>query len=66
VKFTVTGATAGATYYLSIKYSSQNMVGQTAQAVGGVYPTSIYLFATKLGDIDLVGSLASISVKPKK
>ena len=31
IKFTVTGATPGATYYIGIKYSPQNLVGQTGE-----------------------------------
>nr|NLI49317.1 hypothetical protein [Propionibacterium sp.] len=58
VTFNVTGATPGAVYYIGIKYSPQNLVGQ----------------AVKKGDIsyytwDTLGQLASdytIGVKPKK
>ncbi len=62
VTFTVTGATAGATYYIGIKYSPQNLIGQPVAKSGGVYPTSIYTFSTT----GYLGSIASIPVKPKK
>jgi hypothetical protein len=62
VTFTVTGATPGATYYIGIKYSPQNLVGQPVNKVGGVYPTSIYTFDTT----GYPGSLTSIPVRPKK
>jgi hypothetical protein len=61
VTFTVTAATPGAIYYIGIKYSPQNLVGQPVSKVGGVYPTSIYKFITN----DILGSFASIPVKPK-
>ena len=54
----VTGATPGATYYIGIKYSPQNLVGQSVQG----FPTSIYEFSTT----GYPGSTASIPVKSKK
>jgi hypothetical protein len=59
VKFTVTGATPGAIYYIGIKYSPQNLIGQ---AVKQPYPTSVYSWST----IGYTGSSASIPVAPKK
>ena len=58
VKFTVTGATPGAIYYIGIKYSPQNLVGQPVTKNA----TSIYYFSTT----GYTGSKASIPVKPKK
>jgi hypothetical protein len=62
VTFTVTGATPNAIYYVGIKYSPQNLIGQSVQKQGGVYPTSIYSWSTT----NFNGSTASIPVKPKK
>jgi hypothetical protein len=59
VTFTVTGATPGAIYYIGIKYSPQNLIGQ---AVKSPYPTSIYTWSTT----GFNGSTASIPVKYKK
>jgi hypothetical protein len=59
VKFTVTGATPGAIYYIGIKYSPQNLIGQPVKQP---YPTSIYSWNTT----GYTGSKASIPVKYKK
>jgi hypothetical protein len=61
VTFHVTGATAGATYYIGIKYTPKNLVGQPVSKSGGVYPTSIYSWDTT----GIPGSFVSIPVKPK-
>ncbi|HET8944140.1 MAG TPA: hypothetical protein VFO59_05100, partial [Dehalococcoidia bacterium] len=58
VTFNVTGATPGATYYIGIKYSPQNLIGQSVQG----FPTSIYEFSTT----GYPGSTTSIPVKSKK
>ena len=58
VTFTVTGATPGATYYIGIKYSPKNLVGQPVPIP---YPTNTYYFDTT-GYPD---SAASIPVTPK-
>jgi hypothetical protein len=62
VEFTVTGATSGAIYYIGIKYSPQNLIGQPVSKSGGVYPTSVYSWSTS----GLLGSTATIPVAPKK
>jgi hypothetical protein len=59
VTFNVTGATPGAIYYIGIKYSPQNLIGQPVKQP---YPTSIYSWNTT----GLPGSTASIPVKYKK
>jgi uncharacterized repeat protein (TIGR01451 family) len=59
VKFTVTGATPNATYYLGIKYTPSNLVGQVVQIP---YPTNTYTWSTT----GQAGSTASIPVQPKK
>jgi uncharacterized repeat protein (TIGR01451 family) len=58
VTFTVTGATPEAIYYIGIKYSPQNLIGQ--QVIKDA--ASIYTFNTT----GYLGSTASIAVKPKK
>ena len=58
IQFNVTGATPGATYYIGIKYSPQNLVGQSVQG----FPTSNYGFSTT----GYPGSTTSIPVKSKK
>jgi len=66
VTFTVTGATEGATYYIGVKYSPQNVIGQPVSKVGGVYPTSIYTFGTSINGAAQLGSETSIPLSPKK
>jgi large repetitive protein len=61
VTFTVSGATPGATYYIGIKYSPQNLVGQ---AVKSPYPTSTYSWSTTINN--MTGGAASIRVQYKK
>jgi hypothetical protein len=58
VQFDVTGATEGATYYIGIKYSPANLVGQQSGS-------NTYYFSTAINDIDQTGSEASIPVNQK-
>ena len=62
VTFTVSGATLGAIYYIGIKYSPQNLIGQSVTRAGGVYPTSLYSFST----VGYAGGATSIPVIPKR
>ncbi len=64
ITFNVTGATPGATYYIGIKYSPQNLVGQKVQKSGGKYPTNNYSWATSMGGV--TSGAVSIPVAPKK
>jgi parallel beta-helix repeat protein len=60
VTFNVTKATLTATYYIGIKYTPSNLVGQTATNL-----TSTYTFQTMINGVFQVGSKASIEVRKK-
>ena len=62
VTLNVTGATAGATYFLSVKYNPNSLTGT---AVRKPYPTVSYTFVTSLNGAALIPSWDSIAVKPK-
>ena len=62
VTLNVTGAAAGATYYLSVKYNPNSLTGT---AVRKPYPTVSYTFVTSLNGAALIPSWDSIAVKPK-
>ncbi len=64
ITFDVTGATPDATYYIGIKYSPQNLIGQ---GVGNSpWPTNTYSWSTYFGAVIQPGSTDSIPVAPKK
>ena len=62
VTLNVTNATAGATYFLSVKYNPNSLTGT---AVRKPYPTVSYTFVTSLNGAALIPSWDSIAVKPK-
>jgi hypothetical protein len=61
VTFNATGLTAGATYYVSVKYDPTTLVGQ---AVPGK-PTNVYSFLTWINGSPVLTSPDAINVKPK-
>ena len=62
VTLNVTGATAGATYFLSVKYNPNSLTGTVVRKP---YPTVSYTFVTSLNGAALIPSWDSIAVKPK-
>ena len=62
VTLQVTGLTAGATYYLAIKYDPKQLIGQN---VGPTPPTSVYTFLTYLNGSKLIASQDSVNVQPR-
>jgi hypothetical protein len=61
VTFNATGLTAGATYYVSIKYDPTTLVGQN---VAGK-PTVVYAFRTYINGTFVFTSLDSLNIRPK-
>jgi hypothetical protein len=59
----VTGATAGATYYFSVKYDLGSLAGIP---VSRPYPTVNYTFETWVNGVRIITSPDSLAVKPKK
>ena len=57
----VNGATAGATYVLSVKYNVKSIIGSTYT---GQPPTCDYHFVTNIGGIDITNSGGHINVVP--
>ena len=62
VTINVTRATAGAVYYLSIKYNNSSLTGQS---VSKPYPTATYSFKTVLNGVEISTSVDSVNVAPK-
>ena len=62
VTFQVRGATPGAVYYLSVKYTPRSLVGK---AVSLPYPTVPYRFVTFLNGIPIISSWDGLNVRPK-
>jgi len=62
VTFTTTGLTAGATYYISVKYSPGSLVGQSVPQK----PTDVYTFLTYRNGVMLSTSQDSVNVKYRK
>ena len=60
--FKVTGLTSGATYYVSIKYEPNSLVGQSVP--GNPKPTNLYTFLTWINNEKVISSQASVTVKP--
>jgi uncharacterized repeat protein (TIGR01451 family) len=58
----VTGATAGATYVVGIKYSLSGLAGQP---VSSPFPTVTYSFATDIGGTNVPSSGDTIVISPK-
>jgi len=62
VTFNASGLTAGATYYISIKYKPGSLVGQV---VPPSKPTDVYTFVTYLNGSQIIPSWDSVNVKSK-
>ena len=62
VTFNASGLTAGATYYISIKYNPRSLVGQD---VPPNKPTDVYTFVTYLNGSQIIPSWDSVNVKSK-
>jgi hypothetical protein len=62
VTFNATGLTAGATYYISIKYDPGTLVGQT---VPTSKPTDVYTFVTWINTNQIITSSDSVNVISK-
>ena len=62
--FNATGLTAGATYYISVKYDANSLVGQ--QLPPGQKPTAVYTFLTSINGSVVTSSQDGLNVKPKK
>jgi hypothetical protein len=58
----VTGATAGATYYFSVKYDTGSLTGISVKKP---YPTVNYTFETWLDGSKIITSPDSVAVTPK-
>jgi len=66
VTFDVTGASPGATYYIGIKYSPSNLVGQHVDKLNGNYPDNRYFWGTSINSSPQTGSDVSIPVVWKR
>ena len=62
VTLNVTKATAGAVYYVSIKYNTSSLTGQS---VSKPYPTVPYTFKTAMNGVEISTSMDSVNVTPK-
>jgi uncharacterized repeat protein (TIGR01451 family) len=65
ITYSVTGATAGATYVIGIKYDPGTLVGQSVQKTQGHYPSNTYSYATSINGGDITSSHDSIDVVPR-
>jgi len=65
VTIAVTGATAGATYYLSVKYNPGILAGTLVNKQGGAYPTVNYTDSTYLNGTLLDTSVKSVPLVPR-
>ena len=61
VTFAASGLTAGAIYYVSIKYDPGSLVGQSTPS----NPTNVYTFVTSINGAPINTSTDSVNVKPR-
>ena len=65
VTIAVSHADAGATYYISVKYSPGVLTGTLVSKQGGVYPSVTYTDTTSLNGVLISSSVKGILVRDK-